>query len=128
MVTATKLAIPEAFDLMMQLGIALGVRNICDYPGAWIQKVDELWTFAVNGRDETLRVTPSDGDMSADVPFGHAAVWYAGWLAGIIDPTGGVFLSSPSGEGASEDSFIETLQRVIAQAPGANVDQAESQS
>lgn len=101
----------EVFSKIVEYGTASGVKNICDFPGAWIQKVDEQWTFALNGKDETLRVDPGDGGMSATVDFGNAAVWYNGWLAGTFDPSGGIFVT---GSGANEDSFIAAMDKAIA--------------
>jgi len=100
----------EMFDKMVQLGLLLGVRNIKDFEGAWVQKVDEQWTFAINGKDETLEVRP-DETMGARLKFGHAAIWFNGWLAGIITPYGGEFAA---GSAANEDTFIAALDAAIA--------------
>lgn len=100
--------ISEAFDKMAQLGLLLGVRSIKDLPGAWVQKVDDHWSFAVNGHDEEVRVAPTPSDMAATVKRFEAAVWYRGWLAASLSPAGGVFLN------ASEDEFIDALDRAIA--------------
>lgn len=101
--------ISEMFCKMVDYGTALGVKSIKDFPGAWIQKVDDHWIFAINGKDETLEVRP-DGTMSAKLEFGHAAVWFNGWLAGIFTPYGGEFAA---GSAANEDTFIEALDRAL---------------
>ena len=102
--------VAEVYDKMVRLGTALGVKNIKDLPGAWVQRVDDEWMFAINGRDETLCVQPDENTMPANLPFGIAAVWFNGWMAGTLDPFGGVFVV---GMGANEDKFIEALDRAI---------------
>lgn len=101
----------EMFDKIVQLGLKHGVSNLKDYPSAWIHKVDDQWTLALNGKDNELPVEP-EGTMGISrlEPF-HAAVWYNGWPAGILYPYGGEFAA---GEGANEDTFIEALDRAIA--------------
>jgi hypothetical protein len=98
------------FDKMVQYGLLLGVKNIKDFEGAWIQKVDDQWIFAVNGKDEALEVRP-EGTIGASLKFGHAAIWFNGWLAGIITPYSGEFAA---GSAANEDSFIAALDAAIA--------------
>lgn len=103
------MAICEMFSKVCDLGCALGVVDLVSRPGAWVHKVDERWIFAVNPHDETLEVTP-EGTMGCSVPFGHVAVWYNGWLAGIFAPNGGEFAA---GDGANEDTFITALDSAI---------------
>lgn len=104
----------EVFDKMMQLGLALGVSSIKDLPGAWVQKVDERWTFAVNGHEEDIRVDRPELGMAATVMPFNAAVWYNGWLCASLSPFDGVFFS---GSAANEDTFIEALDKAIHESP-----------
>lgn len=99
----------EAFDKIVQLGLKLGVSNLKDYPGAWVHKVDECWTVAVNGLDDPVRAKPQ-GCMSVSIDPFNAAVWFNGWLAGSLDPYGGILAA---GEGANEDTFIEAVDEAI---------------
>src|ERR1044071_2347630 len=97
--------VSEAFDKMVQLGLLLGVRSIKDRAGAWVQKVDEQWVFAINGHDESVKV--SDLGISATIKPFEAAVWFNGWLCASLSPFEGVFF------GGKEDEFIEALDRAI---------------
>lgn len=101
----------EVFNKMVELGLVLGVKSIKDFPGAWVQKVDERWTFAVNGHEEDFRVDEPELGMTAILPPFNAAVWYNGWLCASLSPFEGVFFS---GSSANEDTFIEALDRAIA--------------
>lgn len=107
----TEKPICEMFDKMMMLGLKHGVESIKDYDGPWIQVVDHLWTFAVNGKDDPVKVD-LEGTMGVSElrPF-HAAVWFNGWLAGIINPYGGEFAA---GSAANENSFINALDAALA--------------
>ena len=95
----------EAFNKMVELGLKLGVQSIKDLPGAWVQKVDDKWTFAVNGHEENLRVEMEG--IGADIEPSNAAVWHNGWLVGSLSPVEGVFLND------SEGPFIEALDQAI---------------
>ena len=102
---STEMPLCEMFAKVCELGIALGVTDLVKREGAWVHKVDDQWIFAVNPHDETLDVKP-EGTMGCHIPFGHVAVWYNGWLAGILAPNGGEFAA---GSGANEDTFIAAL-------------------
>lgn len=98
----------KAFDKMVLLGLKLGVESIKDFPGAWVQKVDDHWTFAVNGHEEDLRVDLPELGMAATIKPFNAAVWFNGWLCASLSPFEGVFFS---GDVVNEDTFIEALDR-----------------
>lgn len=102
----------EAFAKVADLAIKLGVTNLVSRPGAWVHHVDDHWIVAVNPHDETLEVKP-EGTMGCEIPFGHVAVWFNGWLAAIFAPNGGSFVL---GEAANEDEFIAALDKAIAAA------------
>lgn len=99
-----------AFNKMVELALALGVRNLKDYPSAWVHKVDDNWTIAINGKVDAVRVE-IEGDMGATIPPFEAAVFYNGWLAGLLSPVEGIIVA---GEGANEDTFIVALDAAIA--------------
>ena len=97
--------ISEAFDAVVNLVTVLKAAPLNRCPGAWEHQLgDTGWYIAVNAHGEPRRVTP-EGGMPVDVPPFHLAVWWHGWLAGILHPTeGGQFAAHP--DGANEDRFI----------------------
>ena len=104
--------IPVALGRALELGSALGVEAINKLPGAWVCVVDERWTIAINGHREEVECKP-EGTMGAPVPGFGMAVWWHGWLAGLIGPGGGGLAAHP--EGASEDRLIAALEaRIVA--------------
>lgn len=105
--------IGEAFALIAELALALGARAINQLPGCWEHKVDERWTVAVNPHSRAIKSEPA-GTMGADVPPFTAAVWWHGWLAGLLTPAGGAIAAHP--EGANEDRFIADLRAALARA------------
>jgi hypothetical protein len=108
-------SICDAFSLIADLALAHGALGINKLPGCWVHKVDEHWTLAVNAHPAPVDVTP-DGTMGAEVPPFTAAVWWHGWLAGLIGPGGGSIAAHP--EGANEDRLIADLQAAIAKVEG----------
>lgn len=77
--------------------------------GVWHYVIDDAWQFAINGTDEEQDVTPDEA-MKATIPPYHAAVWYNGWVAGLMHPMGGTMMA---GAGANEDAFIAVMDRTI---------------
>lgn len=103
-----KVQLSEAFNEIASLAAALKVPGIATLPGrVWTHRVDEHWTVSINANAEEANVSP-EGTMGADVPAFHAAVWWNGWLAGLLSPYGGEFAAHP--EGANEDRFIADLR------------------
>ena len=100
----------EAFDLIAQLGIALGAAPLSKHTGCWEHAVDERWRVAVNGHREGKAT--STGEVVK--PF-TAIVWFNGWPAGLISPRGGVIAA---GEVANEGTLIAALQRALEVANG----------
>ena len=92
-----------------ELANTLGVEKINEFEGAWLHQLDDNWTIAVNGHSKKIKCDP-EGTMGADIPPYSAAVWWNGWLAGLISPGGGTIAA---GELANEDTFIEALERKI---------------
>lgn len=99
-----------AANKIAELAHVLGVRNIKAFPGAWYRRIDDKWEVATNGHDKPIDVEPP-GCMKATIDPYHTAVWYNGWLAGLMTPFGGIIAA---GEGANEDTFIAALDKAIA--------------
>lgn len=99
------MSLSVAFCLIADLATLLGVRKINELKGAWECIIDDNWIIAVNGTKQTVESRP-EGTMGADIPPVHAAVWYNGWLASLMTPSGGCFAA---GSAANEDTFIEAL-------------------
>ena len=91
--------ISEAFDKMVEVALKNGARSIKDLEGAYYQKLDDDWSFAINGHDVEMKA----GEDMVNIPPFEAAVWRKGWLAAILSPFAGVFMN------ASEDAFIAAL-------------------
>lgn len=92
-----------AYMAAVDLALSLGHQQIANLPGAWEHRVDEHWTVAINGKEEPVEVEP-DGCMRVKLEPYHLAVWWRGWLAGLLTPCFGVLL------GADEDSLIAALK------------------
>jgi hypothetical protein len=64
------------------------------------------WEIILNGNAERRTVKPRDwGEI--DLPSFTAAVFWNGWLAGLLDPYGGVLTV---GTGANEDALIASIR------------------
>ena len=109
--------VPEVLYAAAAYAESIGVSKINELPGAWIAEVDDQWTLAMNGHRNPVAVEP-DGCMAVDdlAPF-TLAVWFNGWLAGFVTPTGGTIAA---GELANEDSFIAALARATESVDGGN--------
>ena len=91
---------------------ALGIRDIAEMPGAWVHKIDDAWTIAVNGQDTTVSVEP-DGCMAIGLEPFEFVVWFNGWLAGTMKPPDhGIFAA---GTCANTQEFAEATDRFIAE-------------
>ncbi|HEY3492668.1 MAG TPA: hypothetical protein VGK43_06925 [Solirubrobacterales bacterium] len=95
--------VSAAYMAAVDLALSLGHQQIANLPGAWEHRVDEHWTVAINGKEEAVEVEP-DGCMRVKLEPYHLAVWWHGWLAGLLTPTAGALL------GADEDSLIAALK------------------
>ncbi len=107
-----------AFMKIAELADALEVRDISKMITPWLHYVDDHWTFAVNGKETSQSVFFRNDARHMDVPElppYHVAVWWHGWLAGLIDPSGGIIAY---GQEANEDTFIQALDSAIAKAEG----------
>jgi hypothetical protein len=89
--------ISEAFDVVAELALALGVRNIGSLPGLWTCDIDEHWRVSLNGHKEEIDKVP---------PY-HCAVEWNGFPAGLFSPAGGIIAA---GAVANEQAFIEACK------------------
>lgn len=95
--------VSEAFNCIVEYGLAIGMKDLADRPGLWEAQIDDQWFIAVNPHKETLECS-----RGPKVPFGNAYVEFNGWPAGFITPYGGVIAA---GKIANEGTFIEALYK-----------------
>ena len=93
-------SMPEIFGLIMDIGEKAGALPVKDK--VWTHKVNENWSFKVNGYPE-----PREG-----IPGFHVMVEFNGFPAGLIGLNGGIIAA---GEAANEDTFIEALKQHLAE-------------
>jgi hypothetical protein len=79
-----------------ELASALGETPI---GRVWECRIDDSWCVAVrgvskDGEPPSLPVEPT-GCMRVDLRPCEMAVWYNGWLAGLVSPGGGEFAANP---------------------------------
>ena len=101
--------VPLMYSKAIDYALSAGHGNIKDIEGCLILVIDDDWTIALNGHNQTTDAAP-DGAMKCPVPPFHVAVWWHGWLAGIVGPGDGDFAA---GSGANEDSFIAAIDSAI---------------
>lgn len=65
------------------------------------------WQVCMNGTPETIRVDPPDSMGCDEVPPVHAAIFFNGWLAGVLSPFGGWIAA---GEAANEATFTAAME------------------
>ncbi len=105
------MVLPEVFEKSIEPGLARGHRDISKLDGALVMKIDENWTIAMNGHRKAVDVPPEDGLMGCSVlPF-EMAVFWNGWLAGIVSGAGGELAA---GDLANEDTLCDALADAIA--------------
>ena len=87
--------------------------TIKDAPGKILQKSfpdhrgTAKWEIIINGNKEPVTVKPEQwGEMSLG-PFTMAVFWN-GWLAGLITPVAGTIAAHP--DGANEDNLLKSLE------------------
>lgn len=95
--------VSEAFLAMAQMLTRRGRAPVKDK--VVTEKVGR-WTVVMNGKLERVSVEP-EGTLGCDnIPACHAAIFYNGWLAGLLSPAGGWIAA---GEAADESTFIEAM-------------------
>ena len=74
----------------------------------WAGNIDKNWQIAIHAnKDQEVEFKP-EGTMGGKAGFGIMLVWFNGWLAGMLDPGGGVIAA---GELANEDRFIKAIDK-----------------
>jgi hypothetical protein len=94
----------EAFALVAELAHVSGVAAINRLPGCWEVEVGGWW-LAVNGHR-----TPTGCSRGVEVPPLSAYVERGVFMAGILDPLGGVMVGW---DGATENGLIAALRSAI---------------
>lgn len=108
----TEQAVSVAFMAATDLALALGAERIDRLPGAWVHSVDGNWTIAINGHGKAVQCEPLDC-VAIDIPPFHMAVWWNGFIAGLLTPFTGTLAA---GDLANEDTFIAALKAAHAEA------------
>lgn len=98
------------FVLIADLALRDGIGPLNKLPGLWERRLDATWKIAVNGHQETLELAQTHNCMGCHVKPFTCAVFYHGWLAGLLNPYGGVIAVGPN-EGANEANFIAALEK-----------------
>lgn len=98
----------ELFVSLAELCFALGAAPLNRHPGCWEHQIDGRWWVAMNGHPE--KVNCSDG---TPVDPYTCCVKFNGWVAGILDPSGGVIAA---GAIANEETMLEAVRAAIASA------------
>jgi len=102
--------ITAVFAAIADLAMAMDVQAINSLPGPWEVRIDDHWTVVVNGQSEPREVKPEESMGATIRPF-EAAVFFNGWLAGIMSPFDGAIAD---GEAANEDTLIKAIEAKIA--------------
>lgn len=106
--------IPVVYGLIADFALLRGVSNVAAMPGGkWFGHVDHNWSVGVNATNADNEIEPPNCMKATLSPWGMA-VWWNGWLAGLIDPAGGCIAAHPSDQGANEDTLIAALERAMA--------------
>ena len=94
-------------ESIIDLTRRLSVTNLNQLNNAWQLKLDDNWHIAINGLPVDTDVSPR-GSVAATIPPYHIAIWFNGWLAGMLHPImGGVFAN---GTEANEQAFVEVVE------------------
>ena len=96
----------EIFPAICELHLAERLPPIT-FMGVWQRSLPAGWYMAVNGSKAAVKVTPPGGVKVAVPPY-HAALWFNGWLAGLVHPLGGGFLAA--GSAGNEKTFLAALR------------------
>ncbi len=106
--------ISKAFDLISEIIIAEGNYPLRDK--TWERRIDESWEVAVNGTFDDVEFKSEDG-MKVNCPPFHAAIFFNGFLAGLLNPFEGTIVV---GEAANEDTLIEALKEKLVEVIGSD--------
>ena len=98
------------FVLLADLALRDRIGPMNKLPGLWERGLDDAWEIAVNGHHVTLQTAQTHNRMGCQVKPFTCAVFYHGWLAGLLNPYGGVIAAGPD-DGANEANFIAALEK-----------------
>ena len=101
----------EAYIKACEIIALVAVKSLIKLPvKKWVGSINEHWVIAIHAnKGKEIEFEPK-GAMGGKAEFGIMLVWFNGWLAGMIDPYGGVIAA---GELANEDTFIEAIDKKI---------------
>lgn len=96
--------IPEAYGLTVDLALQMGAG--CIRGTVWSGRIDELWQVSINGSNKPAEVKP-DGTMGCTLQPFEIGIFFNGWLACIVSPSGGCFIGDEAG---NEDTYINAVK------------------
>jgi hypothetical protein len=102
--------IPDLAEVPLKI-VQLALKRGAAPQTYWQGRIDQKWEVAVNASAEQVTVPTTSERMGADIPRFHVAVWYNGWLAGLMTPFDGVIAA---GEGANEETLLAALEGALA--------------
>lgn len=108
--TTTDKPIVSVFMEIANLVLARKQHPVNQYESPLRVPVDDHWEIWVNGQTTPRRIANAPESTMAhdcEVPAFSAAVFFNGWLAGLVDPYGGVIAG---GSGANEDTLLDALR------------------
>lgn len=113
--------VPEAFRLVMRLGVLAGASPLTKYTNCWEFSVNEDWAFAMNGHREEKETSLTD---KRKVPKMTCLVFWRKHQAGILNPFDGKFATAPENADVdiSEEAFVRALKTKIAELEIAKAD------
>jgi hypothetical protein len=95
---------------MLELFEVMGHAPLNRYSGAIGIQVDENWHVAANGHALSKEYQPPKGMKARILPF-HFAVWWEGWLAGMLFTDGTALDGNiAAGEAANIETLTEALE------------------
>ena len=104
---------PHLFEVLVDWSMAHGAIRINELPGCWERSVSGIdggtWHVAINGHRRKTKsgIPPGGADGSDVLPF-TVMVWWNGWPAGIVDPTG---WQIAAGAAANEVTFRAAIAK-----------------
>lgn len=101
---------PEVLDRLGELIIARKQHPLTRYKAPLSVPIDEHWWAWMNGAKEPRKIEDAPAQSMAygmEVPPFTAAVFFNGWLAGLVDPGGGTLCA---GAVANENALCAAMR------------------
>ena len=95
----------EAYGVIAEMGLSLGISRLCDIDGCWEHQINDEYWVAANGHKE-----PAKCSTGTEVPGFHFYLTRNGWPAALIGPYRGTVLASWDGEETLEGAIIEAAK------------------